>query len=83
MSDITPKLKPRWEVHLLGVENQAGSRAGGLEPLIAGWFGSVGRNPKNPTRTPAKRRAGSASPSNGTVRSKITYGRSWRRNKTS
>ena len=26
-----PKLKPRWDVHLLGVENQAGSRAGGLD----------------------------------------------------
>ena len=36
-----PKPKPGWDVHLLGVENQARSRAGGLVPLIAGWYGST------------------------------------------
>ena len=35
------KLKPKWNTHLLGVENQAGSCAGGLDPLISGWFGNA------------------------------------------
>ena len=37
----SPKPKPRWDVHLLDVENQAGSFAGSPRPLIAGWSGNA------------------------------------------
>ena len=37
---ISPKPKPRWDVHLPEVGDRAGSLAGGIRPLIAGPYGS-------------------------------------------
>ena len=40
MGAAIPKPKPRWDVHLPEVGDQAGSLAGGLRPLLAGRCGS-------------------------------------------